>query len=174
MFVSTYFDTPPVSSMTMLCANAVLSSSYNLYHQTHICCAGFASVAIYVGVFFVYRRSVSQISPNGTISAQRALELQRRLTVTLGIITLSTLIFLIIPLSIHAVYAWMNVKIQFSAVTGTISRFSTVINVVIYVYRQKEMRTEMWALLTCKNANISSVNMIQTAGAAHLRQLNNV
>uniref|UniRef100_A0A914X9U4 G-protein coupled receptors family 1 profile domain-containing protein n=1 Tax=Plectus sambesii TaxID=2011161 RepID=A0A914X9U4_9BILA len=150
MLLSTYFGTKNATTVTKMCTNPGIPYAYNLYQQTMIAGAGYLSVIIYFFVFLSYRRAVRNIAPStNVIGEQHAVALQRRLTVTLGIITISTFIFFIIPYTIFAVCAWMNVVAPQPSLLATISRFSTIINVVIYMYRQKEMRSEMRALLTC-------------------------
>jgi hypothetical protein len=158
MLLSTYFGTSHLPNINKLCARPAAAATYNLYQPTLVAGAGCISVAIYICVFVAYRRTMSQISPNTSLHDQKAIILQRRLTVTLGIITVSTFFLFIIPFSIIAVYTLMNTVLPQAALLGTISRFSTIINVAIYVYRQKEMRREIGALIRCKKENIMTLS----------------
>jgi hypothetical protein len=171
MLLSTYFFTLDAQNDTKLCVQLPVSFVYNLYHYSLLTGAGCISVAIYIGVFVAYRHTMRQISPNSITNEQKAFVLQRRLTVTLGIITVSTLIFFVIPFSILSVYAFMNVVPPQGAVLGTISRFSTIINVAIFVFRQKEMRKEICGLILCKRGN-HNVPTVSRAGRLTVQQLN--
>uniref|UniRef100_A0A914UW30 G-protein coupled receptors family 1 profile domain-containing protein n=1 Tax=Plectus sambesii TaxID=2011161 RepID=A0A914UW30_9BILA len=141
---------------TKYCSGFPTQHWYDLYQNTLIITGcGYASVAIYIGVFFVYRRTMRQTAPlSTTANNQQVVEHQQRLTVTLGIITLSTLIFFNIPFTIITVCKWLNVNVP-QAILGIISRFSTIINVVLYIFRQKEMREAIWALVRCKKVTNS-------------------
>uniref|UniRef100_A0A914VK82 G-protein coupled receptors family 1 profile domain-containing protein n=1 Tax=Plectus sambesii TaxID=2011161 RepID=A0A914VK82_9BILA len=153
MFFSTYYtQTSHELNATKYCSGFPTQFWYDFYQNTlliNIC--GYVSVAIYIGVFFVYRRVKRQTAPLSTSSHnQQMVEQQQRLTVTLGIITLSTLIFFNIPYTIIAVYKLLNLDTPQPTLLGIISRFSAIINVVLYVYRQKEMKKAIWALVRCK------------------------
>jgi hypothetical protein len=161
MLLSTYSDaTTHIPKINKLCGRPAASPTYNVYQPTLVAGAGCISVAIYICVLFYYRQTMHQIYPNALNYAdQRAQKLivrQRRLTVTLGIITASTCFLFIIPFSIIAVYTLMYAGLPQAALFRTISRFSTIVNVAIYVYRQKEIRKEIWALFKCKNDNTST------------------
>jgi hypothetical protein len=109
--------------------------------MTLISSAGCASVAIYIAILFVHRFANHGIAPaNISTTYQQELStaqlaVQRRLTVTLGIITTSTLIFFIIPYTILAVYLWIGKNTPQPILLGVITKFSTINNVFIYVYR---------------------------------------
>uniref|UniRef100_A0A914WZ48 G-protein coupled receptors family 1 profile domain-containing protein n=1 Tax=Plectus sambesii TaxID=2011161 RepID=A0A914WZ48_9BILA len=155
MFLSTYYSIASHErNVTKYCSGFPTQFWYDFYQNTlliNIC--GYVSVAIYIGVFFGYRRVKRQTAPlSTTLRNQHMVEQQQRLTVTLGIITMSTLIFFNIPYTIIAVYKLMNVDTPQPTLLGIISRFSAIINVVLYVYRQKEMKKAIWALVRCKKA----------------------
>jgi hypothetical protein len=163
MFTSTYFDTSHTASIPKLCTVSAFSHSYNLYNLTVIAGSGLLSVVIYFGVFVVYRRSMNRIEPRTNDQQQRAIAQQRRLTVTLGIITASTLFLSVIPFIIGVFYVFMNIVFTQSALVGVISRFSTISNVAIYVYRQKEVQTAMWKLVKCRKTTATgTLNAIHT------------
>jgi hypothetical protein len=150
MFISSYFGTSPLLSATntKVCTLLPTPHWYYVYHMTLISGAGCVSVAIYIGIFFAYRHNnhVTALArartnqPHFTISLAK-LAIQRRLTVTLGIITVSTLIFFIIPYTILAVTLWIGKDPPQPTVLSVVSKFSTIINVLIYLYRQKEVRS---------------------------------
>uniref|UniRef100_A0A914WFA5 G-protein coupled receptors family 1 profile domain-containing protein n=1 Tax=Plectus sambesii TaxID=2011161 RepID=A0A914WFA5_9BILA len=137
MFLSTYYTTAShVITATKYCSGFPTQYWYELYQNTGIVVGcGYFSVAIYIGVFSVYRRAMHQTAPLSATSTtshnQQMVEQQQRLTVTLGIITLSTLIFFNIPYTIFAVYKWLDVAVPQATPLGIISRFSTIINVVL-------------------------------------------
>jgi hypothetical protein len=148
MLLTTYFDTSKLSTTPKLCSTASFSRSYDYFQATLNTGAGYVSVGIYICVFIAYRRAKRQIVSHHEDQIMAAQE--RRLTVTLGIITISTLFLVVIPDTIYFVCAFMNVPPPETALLGIINRLSTICNVAIYVVRQKEMRKEMWALIMCK------------------------
>uniref|UniRef100_A0A914VFS1 G-protein coupled receptors family 1 profile domain-containing protein n=1 Tax=Plectus sambesii TaxID=2011161 RepID=A0A914VFS1_9BILA len=161
MFLSTYYTSASHElTATKYCSGFPTQYWYDLYQTMLIITGcGYVSVAIYVCVFFVYRRTTRQTAPLSTSSHnQQMIEQQQRLTVTLGIITLSTLILFNIPFTIFAVCKLLGVSAPQPTLLGIISRFSTIINVVLYVYRQKEMKKAIWALVRCKKVASSSLN----------------
>ena len=81
-----------------------------------------------------------KIAPSLSFTDQTAAIAQRQLTVTLGIIMFSTMIFFIGPYSVFAFAAWKGESAPQATILGTISRFSTIINILIYVVRQKDIR----------------------------------
>jgi hypothetical protein len=165
MLLTTYFYTSPSPKVPKSCAVGQTSFAYNLYHSTFVVAAGYVSIAIYLYVFIAYRRASRQIASNTVTNQRQATAVQRRLTVTLGIIAISTLFFFIAPFTILAVCAWMNVVPPHVLIIGIVARFSTIINVFIYLYRQKEMRQEMWALVRCKmGGNTATSVMTLTTG----------
>lgn len=157
MFLTAYYD-PNAPNETKACYTPPLTYSYNLYETTLNAGSGCVSVAINICVFIAYHRAMRQITSSILTNEQRVLVQQRRLTVTLGIMAVSTLIFYIIPFTVLAVYAWMNVVPPNVTLLFLPVRCSTIINVVIYVTRQKEMRSAMWALLTCRKAKSTWTN----------------
>jgi hypothetical protein len=158
MFLATHFETDNTPTAPKLCSTGtIFPDSYNLFHVAFVAGASYISVVIYICVFFAYRRATKvRISPNDHTHDSQ----QRRLTVTLGIITTSTLFLYIIPFSYLSICALMKVVPPFPNVIGVFFRCSTIINVLIYVYRQKEMREEMWALIKCEKATmVTSVSV---------------
>jgi hypothetical protein len=162
MLLTTYFGTDrDDQNVNKACTSqVVITLSYNSFHMTFVPGAGLLSVGIYICVYFAYKRAVVNHRSAGADS-NAITNQQRRLTVTLGIITVSTLFLFDIPMSIFAVSALMNVIPPQVVILGIFMRFSIITNVAIYLYRQKEMRAKMWALICCKNlkmtATVSSV-----------------
>jgi hypothetical protein len=148
--MSTYFGTDPnVLNVNKLCTSRVVFTyAYYLFHMTFVPFAGYLSVAIYICVYVAYRRAVSH---NAGASNNAITDQQRRLTITLGIITVSTLFLFSIPLSVFTLCALMGIAAPQPLLLGIFIRFSTICNVAIYLYRQKEMRAKMRALICCKN-----------------------
>lgn len=94
---------------------------------------------------------------------------QRRLTVTLGLITISTIIFYIVPFSVVAAIFYMSISAPAFLTIGLamLCRISSVANILIYMYRQTEVRPGMWKILSCncwKSDNVSSI-FVSASGA---------
>jgi hypothetical protein len=93
---------------------------------------------------------------------------ERRLTVTLGLITISSLVFFIGPFSVLAIFYYLNytAPTSITIALSMLNRVSTIANIVIYVYRQEEVRPGMWKILTCKWSKIGEVqnNNISVSG----------
>jgi hypothetical protein len=156
MFLTTYFQTDNTPTAPKSCpTGTIFAFSYNLFHTIFVAGASYTSVAIYICVFFAFRRATKlRISPNDQSHDSQ----QRRLTVTLGIITSSTFFLFVIPFSYLSVCALMNVDPMYPTLIGVLFRCSMVSDVFIYLYRQKEMREEMWALIKFKKATTTSVS----------------
>jgi hypothetical protein len=103
-----YFGTDPnVLNVNKLCTSRVVFTyAYYLFHMTFVPFAGYLSVAIYICVYVSYRRAVSH---NAGASNNAITDQQRRLTITLGIITVSTLFLFSIPLSVFTLCALMGI-----------------------------------------------------------------
>ena len=149
MFLSIYFNKTDAPTVTKMCAVTPFAYSYTSCQYTLITVASCASVAIYILVFITYRRTMVAISPNISNSEEEAIAQQRRLTVTLGIISVSTIIFFLIPSAFVTVYAWMHIPLTptKSVILAAMIKCSTTINVAIYVYRQREVRREIWKIV---------------------------
>jgi hypothetical protein len=151
MFSSVYFGMNNVvtnSTLTRLCSGTIFPNWFPMFEQTFDLSVSLTGVLIYVGVYLAYRRATSKVTPIETNNAVQT-AMQHRLTVTLGIITCSTFIFFVIPYVVFTLFAWLRLPTPYVILWGTMSRFSTIINVTIYVYRQKEVRNAMYNLLTC-------------------------
>jgi hypothetical protein len=157
MFLTTYFYTDPGPTVGLTCSHDLFSFSYEIFHIASIAGSGYASFVVYICVFIAYRRAMRKTASITTVHGheQRAIngDQQRRLTVTVGLINVSTLC------------ATLSFSLlSYNALTGGVSffllvpivRLSTVNNVLIYVYRQKEMRTAMWELIKCKKVSTMS------------------
>lgn len=157
LWLSTYFYVGPVTPNTRLCA-LPHPQWYARYLYTFLALFGCLSVSIYAGVFFAYRRATRMVFPSD--SEQEATEhfliLQRRLTVTLGIITVSTLFCSILPTIHYTIFIWLNRPIPYQFIIANLSRITPVVHVAIYVYRQREIRAGMWGVITL-NINESTL-----------------
>ena len=117
---------------------------------------GCLSVVLYIAMFFAYRKVVStQVTP-GSANDQQIL-VQRRLAVTLGMIVVCTLILFILPSTVVAVSGFLNINLPAPVISaiGSLTRISTIVDIGIYIFRQKEIRSGMWNILRCKNAQSS-------------------
>jgi hypothetical protein len=157
---SAYFFPQPME-ITKICSAAAFSVNFSLFMYTSVSVVGCSSVFIYVGVFFAYRKATRKPTQVSMQSNEQHL-MERRLTVTLGIISLSTLFLFTVPYSILAVTHWMNVPTPQSFLLIDLSRISAFINVVIYVQRQKEIRQGMWNLIRCKTVQVHNINVGST------------
>jgi hypothetical protein len=167
MFVSAYFYAPIYSSYTLLCVGAIYPRWYTLFSSSYVTAVGVLTVIVYIFLFTVYRKHLKQMGVGNSNQLRQAAN-QRRLTVTLGFIAISTTIFFIIPVAIYTYYSWMSVASPYTVPLAIISKVSTIANIVIYVSRQREVRPGMWNILRCRRptntiaANITRNRLLES------------
>uniref|UniRef100_A0A914UXF2 G-protein coupled receptors family 1 profile domain-containing protein n=1 Tax=Plectus sambesii TaxID=2011161 RepID=A0A914UXF2_9BILA len=144
IYFSIYYGSLPAVSAD--CPVTVFPPWYSQYFYTLISALGFLSILIYFGVFVAYHRAQSAL-PSNVLNQQSHNAMQRRLTVTLGIVCFSTLFLFTIPYGIFAWGKWTKTYITIGSLLGNMTRMSSIVNVVIYIVRQKELRTAMVKLV---------------------------
>jgi hypothetical protein len=75
---------------------------------------------------------------------------QRRLTIAIGIITLSSVILFIAPMIINAITIWFNIAFPGRNYITQMSQLQAILNTVIYIVRQSEIRSAMLRVLKCR------------------------
>uniref|UniRef100_A0A914WKD2 G-protein coupled receptors family 1 profile domain-containing protein n=1 Tax=Plectus sambesii TaxID=2011161 RepID=A0A914WKD2_9BILA len=151
---SNYFGLEQVYNFNRLCYVPVpFPRFYLVYQFSLVALLGCVSVVIYIGVFFAYRANVKkthvqQTTAGASKSTTSQTDAQNRLTTTLGIITFFTTFLFIIPNTWLAISFAMNVS--FPSWVAMVIRSHSVATIAVYVFRQKEIRTGMWHLLTCR------------------------
>ena len=163
MYLTSYFYTDPRPISGLTCSGNLFSFSYEIFHIASIAGSGYASFVVYIFVFVAYRRAMRKTASLTTAHEQTAINTQRRLTVTVGIINISTL-SATVSFSILSYNGYVRGYNPFYLVP--IVRLSTVNNVLIYLYRQKEMRTAMWKLIKCRKVSKTRFTTNSTAHAA--------
>lgn len=155
MFASTIFGVDTLRDRSRMCDGSLIPSWLSHGQYIFMTIVGLLSVAIYAKMYFVYRRAVRQVAPGSTNNRQ--VQTQQRLTVTLGIIVVCTLFFFILPTTVTLITRWMKLPlpILFYQALGTVTRFSTVLNIGVYIIRQKEIRAAMWSVLRCRQVNVA-------------------
>jgi hypothetical protein len=149
MLASVYFDAnAAIRPHLRTCAGQIFPEWYSLYLYAFVCILNCLGVAIYCAVFVSFRRAVARVyanvSPNDLRDAQ-----DRRLTVTLGIISISTFLCYTLPNLIFGITAVLDIPLPLLAtqILATIVRMGTIIHFTIYVARQHEVRTAMLRVL---------------------------
>uniref|UniRef100_A0A914UJ58 G-protein coupled receptors family 1 profile domain-containing protein n=1 Tax=Plectus sambesii TaxID=2011161 RepID=A0A914UJ58_9BILA len=153
MFLSSYFGLPHKENLDRMCTGLIFPAWFLKFHYSFVTGVNLLSITIYMGVYFFYRRLMKQTAPqSGSDDEVQRSAKQRRLTVTLGIITISTFIFYVCPTTVLAVSTWWSKPVpqQYTFIIAAMTRTCTLINFVIYVVRQREIRQGMWKLLTCR------------------------
>jgi small-conductance mechanosensitive channel len=143
LFIFAYLYTGPGSARSCNFPQPLWSAA--LWY-TFLAGIGCLSVGIYFGVYIAFRRASRNVLPMPQMrnnAVDQSAIAQHRLTVTLGMITISTSVFFVIPYSMIAWYTWTGDSMPFSVAIANLTRFSPIIHVVIYVSRQSEIRAGM-------------------------------
>uniref|UniRef100_A0A914URT6 G-protein coupled receptors family 1 profile domain-containing protein n=1 Tax=Plectus sambesii TaxID=2011161 RepID=A0A914URT6_9BILA len=156
----------PVANFNLLCLGAPYAPGYVIYHYTFVPVAGALQVIFTIGIFVSYKwrdklAKSNKATVRSTGAEEQHIKIQRRLTVTLGLITISTVLFFITPFSILAFifFTGITVPAVLTIILAMSCRVSAIANIIIYVSRQKEVRPGMWKILTC--------NFKKAANSAH-------
>lgn len=147
LLASTYFYVGPVIPNTRICSYPH-PRWYGHYSYLLVPILGWFSVIVYVGVFLKFRQSSKAIVPR--ISRDQAANVQRRLTITLGMLTASTLTFFAIPWTYISSYIWMDKVVPYQFIIASYTRICPIVHVLIFFYRQREIRFGMRRIL-CRN-----------------------
>jgi hypothetical protein len=126
---------------------------YALFHVTFVAAVSLLSVILYIGVFVAYqsamRTAVNSRSITQTVETQLQ-ENQRRLTITIGIIMSSSVVFFIAPMTLNAVTIWLKIPTPGRTAITPMLQASAILNTVIYIVRQSEIRAAIWKVLKCR------------------------
>ena len=123
---------------------------------------GYISTGVYVWVMIEYRRHTKDVLQTASnTQAAMQLECQRRLTITFGILALFTFFLHSIPttgvvlLQVFEVSRSMHRILM--AIMANISKINSMVDIFVYLWRQKEIRKAMLSLICrVEGANVSS------------------
>jgi hypothetical protein len=130
------YSGPPFISA--LCVNRLAYGPFQTYLNVIRIAFAYTSVALYALVLIVYRRKVAKVTAP-MCDARRALsdDRQRRLTTTLGLQSLSTLLLFILPMSLATS---SYISLDWIIWLFIFSNGNAIANLFIYVWRLKEFR----------------------------------
>jgi ABC-type Fe3+ transport system permease subunit len=164
---STKYGVSDVSNYTRICSGVsapLFPEWYALYHATFVAAVSLLSVFIYVAVFIAYQSAMRKaVKTMSTVAETQQQANQRRLTITIGIITVSSVVLFIAPMTLNAITIWMNVRTPGRTFITPMLQANAILNTVIYIVRQSEIRAAMWKVLTCgvRSGDMNEGNNVQ-------------
>uniref|UniRef100_A0A914VX20 G-protein coupled receptors family 1 profile domain-containing protein n=1 Tax=Plectus sambesii TaxID=2011161 RepID=A0A914VX20_9BILA len=148
MFASSYLS-PPIGILNRLCSGPPFPAWYNIFQLSFTAGIGLLSVLIYIGVYVAHGKML-KAAVHERLNDQQA-KRQRRLTVTIGVITVSTCVLFVAPSATIVVCYFAGVPAPFGSALGIMSRTSPIVHFGIYIARQRDIRHAMYRLMTCKH-----------------------
>lgn len=122
---------------------------FNTYESIFKILLGFSSVIIYAVMLAAYRKRVAPMTFHSQTKHRNPhLIFQRRLTQTLSILTLCTLIFFCIPHTIVAVLEKMNI-FSFNSYLWILVRVHCLSHVVVFIWRHEDIRHSVRKMFCC-------------------------
>uniref|UniRef100_A0A914WCU1 G-protein coupled receptors family 1 profile domain-containing protein n=1 Tax=Plectus sambesii TaxID=2011161 RepID=A0A914WCU1_9BILA len=149
---SSYFLTERVANQRAVCFGPMaVPAWYSSYDLLFAPICGYISVAIYGGVVVAYRRHVRSTVSVGGYHHDANLKTQKRLTITLGIISFFTLVFYCTPFCLTNSLTWAGLKLPniYNQMAGIIIRINSVVNLFVYIKRQPDIRNGLLKVVTC-------------------------
>uniref|UniRef100_A0A914W3Z6 G-protein coupled receptors family 1 profile domain-containing protein n=1 Tax=Plectus sambesii TaxID=2011161 RepID=A0A914W3Z6_9BILA len=155
-FLASYYLTERIADKKQVCLGPTAVPGWFQGVDSNLTAVfGYLSVVIYIGVYLVFRkhmrRSITDEFGNDDPRRTRQMEMQRRVTVTLGIVTFFTFIFYCAPIAYTSIASYLNIPFN-SSLIWTLTRINSIVNIFIYLVRQQELRRAMISLLLCRPA----------------------